>query len=134
MYYISLLMIHATFIQLTILLLSRIKPPFDKFISIDLFQNLTAMANYLGQTMSPDREVRKGAEEFLRSVEGQQGYPILLLTLLNKENVDISIKIAASITFKNFIKRNWKVVSMYLVLMYFRFSTSANSSLAPSLL
>jgi len=72
-------------------------------------QNLTAMANYLGQTMSPDREVRKGAEEFLRSVEGQQGYPILLLTLLNKENVDISIKIAASITFKNFIKRNWKV-------------------------
>ena len=116
MYYISLLMIHATFIQLTILLLSRIKPPFDKFISIDLFQNLTAMANYLGQTMSPDREVRKGAEEFLRSVEGQQGYPILLLTLLNKENVDISIKIAASITFKNFIKRNWKVVSTYQVL------------------
>ena len=93
-------------------MLSRIKPPFNKFISIDLFQNLTAMANYLGQTMSPDREVRKGAEEFLRSVEGQQGYPILLLTLLNKENVDISIKIAASITFKNFIKRNWKVVSI----------------------
>ena len=93
-------------------MLSRIKPLYNKFISIDLFQNLTAMANYLGQTMSPDREVRKGAEEFLRSVEGQQGYPILLLTLLNKENVDISIKIAASITFKNFIKRNWKVVSM----------------------
>ena len=69
------------------------------------------MANYLGQTMSPERDVRKGAEDFLRSVEVQQGYPLLLLTLLQKENVDIAIKTAASNTFKNFIKRNWKVVS-----------------------
>ena len=80
-------------------------------ISIFTFQNLTAMANYLGQTMSPEREVRKGAEDFLRSVEVQQGYSIVLLTLLNKETVQIPIKIAASITFKNYIKRNWKVVS-----------------------
>ena len=52
---------------------------------------MTAMANYLGQTMSPQRDVRKGAEDFLRSVEVQQGYPILLLTLLQRENVDIAI-------------------------------------------
>jgi len=72
-------------------------------------QNIQAMANYLQQTMSPDREVRKPAEEFLKSVEVQQGYPVLLLTLLSREGVDLAIKVAASITFKNFIKRNWKV-------------------------
>ena len=76
-------------------------------------QNLQAMANYLQQTMSPDREVRKPAEEFLKSVEVQQGYPVLMLTLLSKDGVDLAIKVAASITFKNFIKRNWKVVSYF---------------------
>ena len=74
-------------------------------------QNLAAMAEYLQKTMSPDRTVRKPAEDFLKSVEVQAGYPVLLLTLLSKDGVDLSIKVSASITFKNFIKRNWRIVS-----------------------
>ena len=79
-------------------------------------ENMTALSNYLKQTMSPDPQTRKPAEDFLRSVEGQKGFPLLLLTLLGQDNSDpeaVCIKLQAAITFKNFIKRNWKIVSIY---------------------
>lgn len=79
-------------------------------------ENLAALSNYLKQTMSPDAAMRKPAEDFLRSVEGQKGFPLLLLTLLGSENNDAesqSVKLAASINFKNYIKRNWKIVSRF---------------------
>ena len=74
-----------------------------------------ALTGYLQQTMSPDAAVRKPAEEYLKSVEGQQGFGILLLTLLGNEAnagdpTQAAVKVAAAITFKNYIKRNWKVV------------------------
>lgn len=47
------------------------------------------------------------AEKFLESVEGNQNYAILLLNLVGKEDVDITIRVAGSIAFKNFVKRNW---------------------------
>lgn len=78
-------------------------------------ENLNALSTYLKQTMSPEAGVRKPAEDFLRSVENQPGFPLLLLTLLGSENNDPetqSIKLAASINFKNYIKRNWKIVSI----------------------
>ena len=74
-------------------------------------ENLQALTTYLQQTMSPDINHRKPAEDFLRTVEGQRGYAMLLLALLGTERqVAIDIKLAAAIAFKNFIKRNWKVV------------------------
>lgn len=74
--------------------------------------NLTALAGYLQQTLSPDTRVRKPAEDFLRSVEVQQGYAILLLTAVGpSQNLDAALKVAAAIAFKNFVKRNWKEVS-----------------------
>lgn len=52
------------------------------------------------------------AEKFLESVEVNQNYAILLLHLIDKETVDLTIRVAAAIAFKNLIKRNWPVVSI----------------------
>ncbi|ESP05357.1 hypothetical protein LOTGIDRAFT_205558 [Lottia gigantea] len=72
--------------------------------------NMQALASYLQQTLSPDRDTRKQAEKFLESVETNQNYSLLLLHLMDKGEVDIHIRVSAAITFKNFIKRNWRVV------------------------
>ena len=58
---------------------------------------------------SMSNQVRKPAEDFLTSVETNQNYPVLLLSLLNSEAGELNIKVAGAITFKNYIKRNWKV-------------------------
>lgn len=47
------------------------------------------------------------AEKFLENVETNQNYSILLLHLVGKDEVDGTIRIAGSIAFKNFVKRNW---------------------------
>uniref|UniRef100_H0W8W7 Exportin-2 n=1 Tax=Cavia porcellus TaxID=10141 RepID=H0W8W7_CAVPO len=49
------------------------------------------------------------AEKFLESVEGNQNYPLLLLTLLEKSQDNV-IKVCASVTFTNYIKRNWRII------------------------
>jgi len=51
------------------------------------------------------------AEKYLESVESMQNYPLLLLHLVDLATVEIPIRVAASIAFKNFVKRNWAVVS-----------------------
>ena len=69
-------------------------------------ENLQALSNYLQQTMSPDINLRKPAEDYLISFEGQQGYAMLLLALLSADRpVGNEVKLAAAIAFKNFIKR-----------------------------
>ena len=55
--------------------------------------NIQQLAVYLQQTMSPQAEVRKPAEEFLQSVECNLNYPVLLLSLLNQEAGDANIKV-----------------------------------------
>lgn len=50
------------------------------------------------------------AEKFLEGVEVNQNYPLLLLHLVHKPEVDMTIRIAGAIGFKNYIKRNWNVV------------------------
>ncbi len=51
------------------------------------------------------------AEKFLETVEGNQNYPILLLHLMDKQDASLHIRISSAIMFKNYIKRNWRVVS-----------------------
>lgn len=46
------------------------------------------------------------AEKFLEEENGQN-YPILLLNLVGKEELDSTIRVAGAIAFKNFVKRNW---------------------------
>lgn len=57
------------------------------------------------------------AEKFLESVEGNQNYPLLLLTLLEKSQDNV-IRVCAAVTFKNFIKRNWRIVSQAIKLVH----------------
>ena len=52
------------------------------------------------------------AEKFLESIERNENYSLLLLNLLDNNSVELPYRISAAITFKNFVKRNWKPVSM----------------------
>uniref|UniRef100_A0A3Q3F9K2 Exportin-2 n=1 Tax=Labrus bergylta TaxID=56723 RepID=A0A3Q3F9K2_9LABR len=71
--------------------------------------NLQSLTEFLRKTLDPDPNVRRPAEKFLESVEGNQNYPLLLLTLLEKSQDNV-IRVCAAVTFKNYIKRNWRIV------------------------
>lgn len=110
--------------------------------------NFKLMAQYLLETLSPNPDVRRpgktenlvmysnilcaeikikqhitiiAAEKFLECVEANQNYSLLLLQLVQKEAIEETIRVAAAIAFKNFIKRNWNAhaVSIPLTLMLF---------------
>lgn len=55
------------------------------------------------------------AEEFLRSIDRNKNYPILLLKVIERDSFDITIRISASVVFKNYVKRNWKIVSPTII-------------------
>ncbi|MGH0145719.1 UNVERIFIED_CONTAM: hypothetical protein FKN15_024670 [Acipenser sinensis] len=85
--------------------------PVHLCINMDLnAANLQTLTEYLRKTLDPDPAVRRPAEKFLESVEGNQNYPILLLTLLEKSQDNV-IRVCAAVMFKNYIKRNWRIVS-----------------------
>ena len=73
-------------------------------------ENLQVLASYLNRTLSPSYDTRKPAEEYLASVEGNQNYALLLLQLADSNQVELQIRMAAAINFKNFVKRNWRVL------------------------
>lgn len=73
-------------------------------------ENLQALAAYLTQTLSDKYEIRKPAEDYLMSVEGTPNYATLLLQLTDSDQVEMHIRLAASINFKNYVKRNWRIV------------------------
>ncbi|ERL89802.1 exportin-2 [Dendroctonus ponderosae] len=72
-------------------------------------ENLQTLARYLQETLNPDVSIRRPAEKFLEGVEVNQNYPLLLLNLVHKPEVDMTVRIAGSVAFKNYIKRNWSV-------------------------
>ncbi|XP_063905831.1 exportin-2 [Zophobas morio] len=72
-------------------------------------ENLRILSQYLQQTLNPDTNIRRPAEKFLEGVEVNQNYPLLLLNLIHRNEVEMTIRIAGAIAFKNYIKRNWKV-------------------------
>lgn len=53
------------------------------------------------------------AEQFLEQVCGNANYPVLLLTLITRDDSQVPqiVKLAAAINLKNLIKKNWVVVS-----------------------
>ncbi|KAG5890853.1 hypothetical protein JTB14_016286 [Gonioctena quinquepunctata] len=72
-------------------------------------ENLQTLGRYLQETLNPDVNVRRPAEKFLEGVEINQNYPLILLNLVHKSEVDMTIRIAGAVAFKNYIKRNWNV-------------------------
>ncbi|XP_074596688.1 chromosome segregation 1 [Brevipalpus obovatus] len=71
--------------------------------------DIQLLVGYLEQTLSPDRKVGVAAERYLESIESSPNYPLLLLTVIETPNISQVARMAAAITFKNYIKRNWKV-------------------------
>ena len=51
------------------------------------------------------------AEKFLQSNEAKESYNVLLLQLVAETSTDGLVRIAAAISFKNSVKRNWRIVS-----------------------
>eukprot|EP01087_Luapelamoeba_hula_P019082 TRINITY_DN6277_c0_g1_i1.p1 TRINITY_DN6277_c0_g1~~TRINITY_DN6277_c0_g1_i1.p1 ORF type:complete len:1049 (+),score=219.24 TRINITY_DN6277_c0_g1_i1:42-3149(+) len=74
-------------------------------------ENIKAVVQILTQTLSPDLGVRRGAEEYLLTkAQPQPGFSLLILKMLTLSGIEPTIKVAAAILFKNFVKRNWVVV------------------------
>ncbi|XP_067624809.1 exportin-2 [Eurosta solidaginis] len=69
--------------------------------------NLQQLAGYLQQTLSPDPNVRRPVEKLLENIEVQRNYAVLLLHLIDKQEIDMTLRVAGAIAFKNYIKRNW---------------------------
>lgn len=70
-------------------------------------ENMQLLASYLQQTLSSDPAIRRPAEKLLENTELQKNFPILLLTLIDKPEVDLTVRVAGAIAFKNYVKRNW---------------------------
>lgn len=73
-------------------------------------ENLQVLSTYLMHTLSEKYEVRKPAEDYLVSVERNQNYAMLLLQLADSEQIELPVRLAAAINFKNYVKRNWRIV------------------------
>ncbi|XP_050045911.2 exportin-2 [Dermacentor andersoni] len=71
--------------------------------------NLSTLASYLQQTLQVDVTTRRNAEKFLETIEVNQNYPVLLLHLVDKADIDMVIRVAGAIAFKNYVKRHWAV-------------------------
>ncbi|KAL7018978.1 hypothetical protein ACKWTF_010969 [Chironomus riparius] len=69
--------------------------------------NFRILTEYLANTLNPDPAVRRPAEQFLETVDHNRNYPQLLLMLIDKDAVDMTIRVSGAIAFKNYIKRNW---------------------------
>ena len=52
------------------------------------------------------------AEKFLEAIEANPNYSLLLLHIVDNEGCSATVRQAAAITFKNFIKKHWRVVRM----------------------
>ena len=64
----------------------------------------------LENTLSPEKSIRKEAEDFLRSLESQQGYSQILLQITDSSEVPAHIRQASAIAFKNLLKRHWRIL------------------------
>jgi len=47
-------------------------------------QSLNSLNQVFVSILSPDNAARRAGEEYLRNLESQQGFSLLLLTLINK--------------------------------------------------
>jgi exportin-2 (importin alpha re-exporter) len=72
-------------------------------------QTLGVLKDLLLGILSPDNATRKNAEAYLKSSEAQQGFPLLVLTLISRlvsstVPQDVAIRQSASVLFKNMVK------------------------------
>eukprot|EP01018_Ginkgo_biloba_P023988 Gb_25747 [translate_table: standard] len=59
------------------------------------------------QTLAPNPEPRRQAEEFLKGAADQPGYGITILRLLSEPSLDEQVRQAAAVNFKNHVRYRW---------------------------
>ncbi|KAJ3016354.1 Exportin-2 [Thoreauomyces humboldtii] len=69
-------------------------------------ETFAALAHHLAQTLN--HATNKTAEEALATVAPQPNFPLVLLQLVQNPATDQTIRVAGSIYFKNYIKKNWE--------------------------
>lgn len=74
-------------------------------------ENLQQLSTLLTQSLSPAPETRHAAEKSLTSSETQEGFLLLVLTLVRDANVSMDIRQAAGVYFKNVVRKRWAEVS-----------------------
>lgn len=70
---------------------------------------LAELTSYLEKTLSPDPSIRRPAEKYLQQIELQENFGPLLLCLCSREDLAQHLRVVSSVTFKNFIKRYWRL-------------------------
>lgn len=73
--------------------------------SWDTMSDLETISNLLAQSVVAS--TAKVAEQNLKSLENQEGFPLTLLHIVASTNLPISTRLAGALFFKNFIKRKW---------------------------
>ncbi|XP_047141486.1 exportin-2 isoform X1 [Hydra vulgaris] len=73
-------------------------------------KQLEQLSQVLQYTLSAEKSERKQAESYLESVESTANYGVLLLQILTASTASDVIRTAAAVTFKNFVKRNWRII------------------------
>lgn len=74
---------------------------------------LGVLRDLLLNTLSPDNATRRAAENYIKSQEAQRGFPVLILTLIQRLIIptpspqDLAIRQSASVLFKNVVKSHW---------------------------
>ncbi|KAJ2236393.1 importin-alpha export receptor [Coemansia sp. RSA 1286] len=66
-----------------------------------------ALAASLQQTLSPNAQERKQAEQYLSSIEQTAHFVVPLLQLVSNQASGDNVRFAAALYFKNFVKRRW---------------------------
>ncbi|CAK4329689.1 unnamed protein product [Aphanomyces euteiches] len=68
---------------------------------------LSALVQVLQQTLSPHAEPRRAAEAQLKEVTKRPNGPLFLLNVLRTPEVEMGVRLSASIAFKNLVKKEW---------------------------
>ncbi|WVQ82556.1 hypothetical protein IAT38_004685 [Cryptococcus sp. DSM 104549] len=68
---------------------------------------LAALSSYLSSTVSPDAHTRQNAEKSLRTGEASPGFLLLVLQIVQSDGIDMVVRQAGGVYFKNTVKRLW---------------------------
>ncbi|XP_031504230.1 exportin-2 [Nymphaea colorata] len=70
-------------------------------------ETLETLTRCFLQTLSPDRQPRRQAEEYLASAAERPGYALAVLRLLSDASAPDQARLAASVAFKNHLRSRW---------------------------
>ncbi|EIF46587.1 nuclear envelope protein that mediates the nuclear export of importin alpha [Brettanomyces bruxellensis AWRI1499] len=59
----------------------------------------------LAKSLQPS--TAKESENGLRSLDAHQGFPLTLLNIVSSDKMDMGIRLAGALYFKNLVKRKW---------------------------